>query len=104
MKKPAFVLCFLLTAFMAAAQEIPSAISQPAAEPASGPGMTPVPPPPASISLEQILTPAPEGKVGGSAWCAERNSSYCTYAWNKLTWCCYATYTAPGASCPMICI
>lgn len=39
----------------------------------------------------------------GAAWCLSRSNSYCTFAWDKLRGCCYATYTAPGAGCPTIC-
>lgn len=37
-------------------------------------------------------------------WCKNRNNSYCTYGWNRVTGCCYATYTAPGADCPSLCL
>jgi hypothetical protein len=36
--------------------------------------------------------------------CSGHNSIYCTYAWNKLSACCYPTFIAPGAFCPQICL
>lgn len=105
MKALALMLCLLLAPVTSVAQEPPSAAVQqsesgPEANPASVQTVTA----PTSMSLEHLALPTPEWKIGGSAWCAQRNTNYCTYAWNKISFCCYPTYTAPGASCPLICI
>ena len=56
-----------------------------------------------SGSLSSV--PLPEAKAGGPvpSWCTNRNSSYCTYAWNWGTRCCYPSYISPGAFCPEVC-
>ena len=55
--------------------------------------------------LEQGLFSPAEPKAGGTppSWCANRSDSYCTYAWQWTTRCCYPTYISPGAYCPTIC-
>jgi hypothetical protein len=60
-----------------------------------------------SVSFEQNLTPAPQPLVPKHeppAWCTSRTTMFCTYdGWNWMTLCCYATFIAPGASCPTYC-
>lgn len=50
-----------------------------------------------------ISAVAAPSSASDPSWCLNRSNSYCTYALNKMTACCYATYTAPGAGCPTIC-
>lgn len=46
-----------------------------------------------------------EAQSGPSpTWCSDRTNNYCTYAFSKLTRCCYPTYISPGAYCPQICL
>jgi len=35
--------------------------------------------------------------------CDSLNDSYCTYLFNKSSYCCVAVWTAPGAYCPNVC-
>lgn len=53
--------------------------------------------------LADLLAPAPEFLVTGSALCQAITDSFCVYKWTR-TGCCVATYTAPGALCAPVCI
>lgn len=57
------------------------------------------------VSLIPVFVEAQQLKAGGPtpSWCSSRTNSYCTYAWNWMTRCCYPTYISPGAYCPQIC-
>lgn len=59
------------------------------------PGVDPV------VDVAQVDLPV--WSVGGPDYCTRLNSNYCTYRWNYVEQCCYATYTRPGAFCGTYC-
>ena len=91
MRKLLFLLVALLTPILAGAQRSPLATAPSATAIGGG--------------LEQASLHFPEPRAGGPvpSWCTNRSDSYCTYAWNWGTRCCYPTYVSPGAYCPEIC-
>ena len=103
MKKFVVTLCILLAPMAAVAQEPLRAHEN--LDPAGSPDVAPESPALLALILEQVVIPASEWKVGGRtpAWCSNRTNSYCTYAWDWMSRCCYATYTRPGALCETIC-
>ena len=71
---------------------------------------SPIEPRPAGVgeavcSDSMSSLPLPEAKfiISPPAWCTDRNSSYCTYAWDWATRCCYPTRIYPGFFCPGAC-
>lgn len=102
MKKIIFLLLVFLAPMWGGAQDSPLQAGQPKVEEAATPEIS------VSVSVSigpqqgPILFPEPVERMTPTS-CAIRNNSYCTYSWDRIDRCCYATYIAPGATCPNIC-
>ena len=55
------------------------------------------------VEIPQWMTPVDGIVQAAPSWCTNQSNQYCTYAWNKFTACCYATWVAQGAYCPTMC-